>query len=53
MTKKASKSSQSCGMPESQETPEYEARHHSPQFLHKAARAAEKKSGKRSPRKRG
>jgi len=42
-----------CGVPESQESPSFEARNHTPQFLRKAVRLAEKKSGKRSSRKRG
>ena len=43
----------SQGMPEKDETPEYEARSHSVPFLRKAVRAAEKKSGRRPARKRG
>jgi hypothetical protein len=39
--------------PESQETPEMESRSHSPNFLRKATRMAEKKSGKRTSKKRG
>lgn len=46
------KSSRECGMPESQETPDYEAKSHTPAFLRKAARLAEKKSAKRAARKR-
>jgi len=42
-----------CGMPEKDETPQYEARNHPPSFLRKAARLAEKKSSKRPARKRG
>ena len=34
--------------PENQETPEQESRSHPPAFLRKAARLAEKKSGKRA-----
>jgi hypothetical protein len=45
--------SKGCGMPEKDESPAYEARNHSPQFLRKAVHLAEKKSGKRSPKKRG
>lgn len=41
-----------CGMPEKDESPEYEARNHSTAFLRKAVRASEKKSSKRSPGKR-
>jgi len=47
------KSSKACGMPEKDESPEYEARNHSTAFLRKAVRASEKKSGKRSAKKRG
>ena len=47
------KSSKECGMKESDETPGYEAKSHSTAFLKKAVRASEKKSGKRSARKRG
>ena len=47
------KPSSGCGMPESQETPEYEARNHPVSFLRKAVRTAEKKSGKRVAKKRG
>ena len=39
--------------PESQETPEQESRSHPVSFLRKATRMAEKKSGKRSAKKRG
>lgn len=46
------KSSKGCGMPEKDESPEYEARNHSTAFLRKAVRASEKKSSKRSPGKR-
>ena len=42
-----------CGMAEKDETPEYEARNHSTAFLRKAVRASEKKSGRRTTRKRG
>lgn len=42
-----------CGMPEKDESPEYEARNHPVSFLRKAVRVAEKKSSKRSSRKRG
>lgn len=41
-----------CGMPEKDESPAYEARNHSKQFLEKAARLSGKKSAKRN-RKRG
>ncbi len=47
------KPSPGCGVPEKDETPDYEARNHSTAFLRKAVRASEKKSGKRSSRKRG
>jgi len=47
------KSSKSRGMLEKDETPEYEAKSHPISFLRKAARLAEKKSGKRVSRKRG
>lgn len=39
--------------PESEETVEQEGRSHPPSFLRKAARVAEKKSGKRRSKKRG
>ena len=42
-----------CGVPEKDESPQFEARNHSKQFLEKAARLAGKKSSKRSSRKRG
>lgn len=47
------KKSEGCGKPESQETPQYEARNHSVGFLRKAVRAAEGKPSKRRARKRG
>ena len=46
------KSSKGCGMAEKDESPAYEARNHSKQFLEKAVRLAGKKSSKRSPGKR-
>jgi hypothetical protein len=42
-----------CGMPEKDESPAYEARNHSTQFLRKAVKLSEKKSSKRTSRKRG
>jgi hypothetical protein len=45
--------SQSCGVPESQESPAFEAKNHSTAFLRKAVRASEKKPGKRAAKKRG
>ncbi len=47
------KPSRGCGMPEKDESPAYEARNHSPAFLRQAVRLAEKKSGKRTAKKRG
>ena len=43
---------ESC-TPESQETPEQEGRSHPANFLRKATRVAEKKSGRRAAKKRG
>jgi hypothetical protein len=40
-------------IPESQETPAQEGRSHPANFLRKATRVAEKKSGRRAARKRG
>ena len=45
--------SKACGMAEKDESPEYEAKSHSTSFLRKAVKASEKKSGKRSSKKRG
>lgn len=42
-----------CGVPEDQESPSFEARSHTVQFLRKAVKLAEKKTSKRSMRKRG
>lgn len=42
------KPSKGCGMPEKDESPDYEARNHSTAFLRKAVRASEKKSSRRS-----
>ncbi len=47
------KSSKECGMKEADESPAYEAKNHSTAFLRKAVRASEKKSGKRTSKKRG